>query len=250
VDLTGSKLDIVQSNALRQLQYGPSIKIGMLFTETWWTTGVDKDGEAFNIVGGQSYTDLPIRTVVYPSYGAYTDEASKTLIASYCWTNDAERLGSLIGTGKANFDDQLEFLVLNNLAAVHNVTYEYLKGKLVKVHSWDWSHSPYTMGAFAFFGPGNFDDMYTSLSRPAADDKLHFAGEALSVRHAWVVGALDSAWRAVHNYLFLTDPTKLTQFYALWGKNAEWSDDTVSRGGLGGDPTLLESYLKRTHHAF
>jgi len=146
IDLSGSKLDILQENALRQLQYGPSIKIGILFTEAWWTTGVDKNGDPFNIVGGQSYTDLPIRTVVYPSYGAYTDEASKTLIASYCWTNDAERLGSLIGTGAQNYDDQLEALVLNNLALVHNVTYDYLKSRLLQVHSWDWNHDPLTMG--------------------------------------------------------------------------------------------------------
>jgi len=39
-------------------------------------------------------------------------------------------------------------------------------------------------GAFAFFGPGDFGDMYTALSRPAANNRLHFAGEALSVRHA------------------------------------------------------------------
>ena len=146
IDLTDSKLDIVQSNALRKLQYGPSIKVGILFTDPWWTTGEDKHGEKFNIVGGQSYTDLPIRTVVYPSYGVYSETPSNTLIASYCWTNDAERLGSLIGTGKEHYDDQLEHLVLSNLAAIHNTTYKYLKDKLVKVHSWDWNHNPLTMG--------------------------------------------------------------------------------------------------------
>jgi hypothetical protein len=36
-------------------------------------------------------------------------------------------------------------------------------------------------GAFTFFGPGDYSDMYTALSRPAADNKLHFAGEALIV---------------------------------------------------------------------
>lgn len=41
-------------------------------------------------------------------------------------------------------------------------------------------------GAFAFFGPGDYGDMYTALSRPAADNKLHFAGEAISIRHAYV----------------------------------------------------------------
>jgi len=47
-------------------------------------------------------------------------------------------------------------------------------------------HSPVSIpsGAFAFFGPGDYQDMYTSLNRPAANGKLHFAGEALSIRHA------------------------------------------------------------------
>jgi len=146
IDLTGSNLDIVQSNALRQLQYGPSIKVGILFKETWWTTGKNKRGELFNIVGGQSYTDLPIRTIVYPSYGVDTDTPSKTLIASYCWTDDASRMGSLINTGEKTYEAQLEKLVLNNLAEVHEVTYEYLKELCVEVFAWDWNHDPLTMG--------------------------------------------------------------------------------------------------------
>ena len=146
IDLKDSNLDIVQSNALRKLEYGPSIKIGILFTEPWWTTGQDKDGQNFDIVGGQSFTDLPIRTVVYPSYGVNSTAPSHTLIASYCWTNDAERMGALIGTGKKSYDEQLEHLVLSNLAAVHNTDYKYLKDRLIDVYSWDWSHNPLTMG--------------------------------------------------------------------------------------------------------
>jgi len=40
--------------------------------------------------------------------------------------------------------------------------------------------------------------------------------------HSWVVGALDSAWRAVHNYLYLTDRSKIPQLVKLWGTNREW----------------------------
>ncbi|KAF8147675.1 flavin-containing amine oxidoreductase-domain containing protein [Crassisporium funariophilum] len=250
IDLTESKLDILQTNALRALEYGPSIKVGIRFTDSWWTTGVDKEGTPFNIVGGQSYTDLPIRTVVYPSYGVDSETPSNTLIASYCWTNDAERLGSLIKTGEEKFEAQLKTLVLSNLAAVHNVTFEYLNEKFVEMHSWDWNHNPYTMGAFAFFGPGDFDDMYTSLIRPAAHDKLHFAGEALSVRHAWVVGALDSAWRAVHNYLTFTNPDKRPEFYKKWGRNLEWFEDGVGEAHEGkndGSGSLLEKFLMQMH---
>jgi monoamine oxidase len=146
VDLTGSKLDVVQANALRESDYGPSIKIGMRFNETWWTTGQDRDGNSFNIVGGQSFTDLPIRTIVYPSYGVYSDTPPTTLIASYCWTYDAERLGSLIGTGQQEFDDQLKALALANLATVHNLDVSYLTSRFQEMFSWDWNHDPLTDG--------------------------------------------------------------------------------------------------------
>ncbi|KAF4611779.1 hypothetical protein D9613_003929 [Agrocybe pediades] len=251
VDLSRSKLDIVQENALRQLQYGPSIKVGVLFNETWWTNGKDQDGKDFNIVGGQSFTDLPIRTVVYPSYGVNSSDVSKTLIASYCWTDDAERMGSLIGTGEDQYQAQLENLILSNLAAVHNVEYSYLKSRMVDMYSWDWNHNPLTMGAFAFFGPGNFEDMYTSLNRPAANDRLHFVGEALSIRHAWVVGALDSAWRGVYSYLVATNASQPTvdKFFTLWGRNPEWFENP-SDTEEGKHSSLFEKYLRRTgHHA-
>lgn len=39
------------------------------------------------------------------------------------------------------------------------------------------------------------------MTKPAAKGSLHFAGEATSTHHAWIVGALDSAWRAVYHIL-------------------------------------------------
>jgi len=146
IDLTRSKLDVIQSNALRASDYGPSIKIGIRFNEPWWTTGQDRDGKYFDIVGGQSFTDLPIRTVVYPSYGVNSTTPSATLIASYCWTYDSERLGALIGTGEKKYDDQLKALVMADLAAVHNVDVSYLESRFQEIFSWDWTHDPLTGG--------------------------------------------------------------------------------------------------------
>ena len=142
IDLTGAKLDVVQANALRESDFSSSIKIGIRFNETWWTTGYDRDGNHFNIVGGQSFTDLPIRTVVYPSYGVYSETPSTTLVASYCWTNDAERLGVLIGTGQQQYEDQLKALVLANLAAIHNLDVSYLTTRFRDMYSWDWNRDP------------------------------------------------------------------------------------------------------------
>ena len=146
IDLTGSKLEVMQANVLRESSYGPSIKIGIRFSEAWWTTGQDRDGNYFNIVGGQSFTDLPIRTVVYPSYGVYSETPSTTLVASYCWTYDAELIGALIGTGQQKYEDQLKALVLSNLAAIHNLDVSYLTTRFREMYSWDWNHYPLTGG--------------------------------------------------------------------------------------------------------
>ncbi|KAG8910089.1 hypothetical protein FRC00_008905 [Tulasnella sp. 408] len=163
-------LDVNQAYALRQLQYGPSEKIGVKFRTQWWRTGKQVDGDSFDIIGGQSYSDRVVRTVVYPSYGIPgNDPESTVLIASYSWTEDALRLG-----------------------------------------------------AFAFFGPGEFSTIYKSLTRAGAGGRLHFAGEALSIRHAWVVGALDSVWRAVKEVLWLSYPWLLDLFEEEWGNNEEW----------------------------
>ncbi|KAG2151137.1 uncharacterized protein EDB93DRAFT_295054 [Suillus bovinus] len=249
IDLSGAGLNVMQKNALRKLQYGPSIKIGVRFTSAWWT-------DLFNIVGGQSFTDLPIRTIVYPSYGVDSASPSTVLIASYCWTNDAERLGALIGTGKEEYIEQLKELVLRDLAAVHKgeATYEFLLSQYKDMHAWDWNYDPLTMGAFAQFGPGDFQDLYTSLSAPNHNKRFHFAGEVISTRHAWVVGALDSAWRAVYEYLLASgDGSEESQaiikkFFKLWGENVEWVYPSSLCGKEEG--STEENTMLRVHMGF
>ena len=144
IDLLDAGLSPMQSNALRQLNYGPSIKVGMQFRTAWWTTGTDRNGKRLNIVGGQSFTDSPLRTVVYPSFGDVSAGKTTTLIASYSWTEDAERMAALIGN-----PDQREVLItlaLRELSRIHNVTVEFLRSELIDTFPWSWSLDPYTMG--------------------------------------------------------------------------------------------------------
>jgi len=58
MDLTGANINsnYGQWSAIRELQYGPSIKVGLRFSEPWWETQL-------GIHGGQSFTDLPLRTM-------------------------------------------------------------------------------------------------------------------------------------------------------------------------------------------
>lgn len=65
--------------------------------------------------------------------------------------------------------------------------------------------------------------------------------------YSWVVGALDSAWKAVYQYLKLTGQDgKIKQFKEIWGENVEWTGkstlvDTVQDGGI--EPDLLDEHL-------
>ena len=61
MDLTGVNINsnYAQWSAIRELQYGPSTKIGIRFSSPWWSEVSDEF--PMPIHGGQSYTDLPIR---------------------------------------------------------------------------------------------------------------------------------------------------------------------------------------------
>ena len=101
------------------------------------------------------------------------------------------------------------------------------------------------LGAFAFFGPGSHG-IYSKIIQPAAHGKLFFAGEATSTCHAyvsssslqffertpdpnvinrWIAGALDSAWRAVDQYIALNlDKDVREKFWELWGPTEFWDE--------------------------
>ncbi|KIK56250.1 hypothetical protein GYMLUDRAFT_1016410 [Collybiopsis luxurians FD-317 M1] len=212
IDMVDAGLTHRQATAMRQLDYGASSKIGMLFKTAWWK-------DQLGIIGGQTFSDSPLRTIVYPS-----DEDSTAIIASYCWTEDADRLAALIADKKVI----LIQLVLKELARIHELDVGMLRDNLIETFGWNWTQDSETMGAFALFGPGKFSTLYTSLTLPVGrKGRLNFAGEALSIRHAWVEGALESSWRAVLALLLRPhSPYRafLPKFFLNWGISQEWFD--------------------------
>ncbi|KAK4170627.1 hypothetical protein QBC36DRAFT_201026, partial [Triangularia setosa] len=66
---------------------------------------------------------------------------------------------------------------------------------------WAWEHDPYTCGAFALFGPGQLENLYPPFQELLANSQLSICSEAISVHHAWIYGALDSALFAVLTFL-------------------------------------------------
>ncbi|KAI0012973.1 hypothetical protein F4779DRAFT_566432 [Xylariaceae sp. FL0662B] len=204
MDLRELELHPSQMDAIRSLHYDDSVKVALKFKYPWWIVdcGITQ--------GGVASTDLPLRICVYPSYNL-DDGADKpaVLLASYTWAQDANRMGSLVNGQQSPADeDELVELILRNLARLHgeHMTYEGIRDAYTGIHhAYSWSQDPTTAGAFALFAPGQFSNIYPYLTRPAADSKFHIVGEAASAHHAWIVGALDSAYAAVYRFLLRFD---------------------------------------------
>ncbi|KAK6357702.1 hypothetical protein TWF718_002011 [Orbilia javanica] len=199
MDLSGLELHPSQKDAIRSLHYDHSVKVALKFKYPWWIKdcGITK--------GGVASTDIPLRTCVYPSYNLDTPlDQPAVLLASYTWAQDAARMGSLVNRKSPADEDELVDLIIRDLALLHaeHMTYETIKDAFITHHAYSWSEDPATAGAFALFAPGQFSNLYPYLTRPAADSKFHIVGEASSAHHAWIVGALDSAYAALHKFFY------------------------------------------------
>ncbi|CAB4373602.1 unnamed protein product [Rhizophagus irregularis] len=83
-------IDYIRRRAIRELNYDNSAKIFLKFKSRFW----EKDSRP--IAGGSSSTDLPIRTMIYPSYykddqGNPDEDGPAILLGSYTWANDAAK---------------------------------------------------------------------------------------------------------------------------------------------------------------
>ncbi|XP_004591732.3 L-amino-acid oxidase-like [Ochotona princeps] len=166
--------------ALRSVHYASSTKVVLVCNERFW----ERDG----IQGGFSITDRPSRSIYYPSHSF--PGGKSTLLASY--TNDDDSLFL-----SAMSQEQVVDLVLDDLAAMHQIPKEELchlcPSSVVK----HWSLDPLTIGSFAEFTPHQFVDYSRQLFQP--EDCIHFAGEHTSLPHSWMDTAIKSGLQAARN---------------------------------------------------
>jgi monoamine oxidase len=168
-----------KQRAIRQLHYDASAKIWFQCRRRFWETD---DG----IFGGGTATDLPIRVVYYPDHGRETGRG--VLLASYTWSEDAQRWGSL--DPQERIEEALE-----DLMEIHPQARDEFEVGASKM----WHDDEYAGGAFALFDPGQQTLLYQDIIAP--EGRIHFAGEHASLYHAWIQGAIESGLReaaAIH----------------------------------------------------
>ena len=162
-----------KERAIRQLHYDASAKIFFQCRRRFWETD---DG----IFGGGSVTDLPIRVIYYPDHGRETGRG--VVLASYTWSEDAQRWGSLSPA------DRLA-QALEDLAEIHPQVLEEFEVGASKM----WHDDEFAGGAFALFDPGQQTLLYRDIIAP--EGHVRFAGEHASLCHAWIQGAIESGLR-------------------------------------------------------
>jgi len=222
MDLSGLNLNWGTKQAIRSLGYGASCKVGIRFKNLWWIEELGIDS------GGVAKTDLPLRVCVYPSYNL-RDKCKPgvkgkpgVLLCSYTWSQEAQRIAALINGKSPQGEEELRTLLIHDLAKLHSKTGDNAEYKRIHKmisdsyethYAYDWYADPGTTGAFAYFGPQQFRNMYPWITR--TDGKHIIIGEAASAHHAWVVGALESAVRGVYQFLFKHSDVNKTAHRAL-----------------------------------
>ncbi|KAF5574897.1 l-amino acid oxidase [Fusarium subglutinans] len=239
MDLRSAGLHPAQRQAINYLQYDSATKVAIKFSHAWWR---GPHGSLYR--GGEAHTDLPLRVCVYPSCASVAEAPDQpaVLLCSYTWARDAQRIASLISDESPLGEARLVELLLRNLAELHavpGVTYEGLRAAYLDHYAFAWDRDPHAAGAFAFFGPGQFRNLYPFLTRPAADGNLHIAGEAASPVHGWIQGSLESAYQAVQHFL---EHHSLCDAMARLESQWSWAGDTRA-----GDHRIsqLQVYLAR-----
>lgn len=187
--------------AIRELTYAQAQKSLMFCRFRFW----EKGGVDERIIGGGSFTDLPISQIWYPSdharlekagdysswdfrYGTSPDEPG-VLLASYNFIQDAVRLG--------NLPEFMAFeIIKRQVEQVHGLPYRYLDGIALGFARVHWDREPAHLGAFAYYMPEQKRLFSYAVTLPEYGGRVFFAGEHISATHSWANGAYRTARQA------------------------------------------------------
>ncbi|XUW99335.1 FAD-dependent oxidoreductase [Wukongibacter sp. M2B1] len=183
---------VSKMQAIREVNYSAAQKTLFFCNKRFWEEGNSSE----RIIGGGSYTDLPISSIWYPSDHASlgkVDRSSESgvLLSSYNFTLDAVRLGNLESTRR--FEE-----IKNQIESVHGLPKNYLDSIVEDSVTIQWNEVPNFTGAFCYFMPGQKRLFSYVVTQPEYNGRVFFAGEHTSSSHAWMQGALNSGMRAAN----------------------------------------------------
>lgn len=174
-------------HALRAAYFIPASKMGLQFHSRFWEHTDLSSPPSF---GGSSTTDLPSRSIVYPSYGMGEDGKGVLIIHNLNDDSQQWNLMPKVEKIKQGLQD------IQSLYPEVDLAREYAGGEtpksesfLVKAACTDWQCG------FTLYYCGQFLSFYQSMLKPQGN--IFFAGAHLSPTKIWIMSALESARTAV-----------------------------------------------------
>lgn len=204
----------IKMQAIREVNYIPAQKTLMLCNRRFWEEGGPKE----QIIGGGSYTDLPITSIWYPTdhakyckkqtlcmtqsvpydrltlpqsqYEALSQEPG-VLIASYNYNLDSERLTNMAPGLR---DEEIK----REVEEVHGLPVGYLDHIAVEFKTWNWNDHIWCRGALPFYAPEQKRLFSYGMALPEYNNRVFMAGDHISAVHRWMQGALQSGMIAAN----------------------------------------------------
>jgi monoamine oxidase len=185
----------MKMQAIQELNYIDAQKTLFLCNRRFWERNTDYG----NMIGGISFTDLPIQSIIYPSdhnqcliEGTCTSEEPGVLTSSYNLAQNAIRLGGM--------EEYLRYeVVRQNVEEVHGLPRGFLTPFVERYQTVHWINEPLYRGALAYTLPGQKGLFSYEMQQPEYSSRVFFAGEHVSNKHGWMQGALSSGKAAANS---------------------------------------------------
>ena len=187
----------IKMRAIREVNYTPAQKSMILCKARFW----EKDG----IIGGGSFTDLPLSSIWYPSdhvqylnhpngfdqLGRLSNEPG-VLLPTYNFNLDTTRLSN-------QPEESMFAQIRKEITEVHGLTPQYIDNIAQSFKTVNWDHEPTIRGALSFFSPEQKKIFSYGMTLPEYDGRVFFAGEHISAVHRWMQGALQTGMQAAND---------------------------------------------------
>ncbi|CDF58396.1 flavin monoamine oxidase family protein [Thermobrachium celere] len=192
----------MKMQAINEVNYETAQKTFFYLKERFW----EKNSK--NVILGTTLTDLITISTLYGSdhieptinnnqieYKIKPNTNYKepgVLLASYNWHQNALRLGS-----------QIEILrikeISNCMELIHRLPENYIDDNLIDYSTILWSNVPFIWGGACLMTPGQKDLFLYESTLPEMNNRVFFAGEHVSTKHAWQQGSLQSAMQCAND---------------------------------------------------
>lgn len=193
----------LKMQAILEFNYVDSQKTLFMCNNRFW----EQDTDYGRMDGGFSQTDLPIQSIFYPRKNILCPDTSScspnepgVLVASYNFHLNATRLGNMEKTFRYE-------LIRESVERVHGLPSGFLNSIVEDHKTLVWNNDSNTRGAFAQTLPGQKKLFAYEMLKPEFNQRVYFAGEHVSTKHAWMQGSLFTGKAAAnqlashfHNY--------------------------------------------------